>query len=128
MIIVFSNRYYYILLLSFIFVVTEIIIMVTVVINHTYLAFFFKFLVGFCWFASFLPHLSPSTPPQKLFCLRDYNKNKATQICVLSLASPLVYFLFYILHYSSVFDCKFIWKHYVNFSFINFIFVMMKDT
>ena len=127
MIIVFSNRYYYILLLSFIFAVTEIVIMVTVVINHTYLAFFLNF-----WSVSvdshpFYPTFPPSTPPQKLFCLRDYNKNKATQICVLSLASPLVYFLFYILHYSSVFDCKFIWKHYVNFSFIDFIFVMMKD-
>ena len=32
------------------------------------------------------------------------------------------------LHRSSVFDCKFIWKSYVNFPFVEFIFVMVKDT
>ena len=48
---------------------------------------------------------------------------------MLSLPSHLVYFfLVFILHYSSGFDCKFIWKNYVIFSFIEFIFVMVKDT
>ena len=48
---------------------------------------------------------------------------------VLSLPSHLVCFLFIsILHYNLVFDCKFIWKSHVNFSFIELIFVMMKDT
>ena len=42
--------------------------------------------------------------------------------------SHLVYFSFFILHNSSVFDCKFIWKSSVNFSFIEFIFVMVKAT
>ena len=48
---------------------------------------------------------------------------------VLSLLLHLVYFFFIsILHYNLVFGCKFIWKSYVNFSFIELIFVMVKDT
>ena len=39
-----------------------------------------------------------------------------------------MFFLISILHYNLVFDCKFIWKSYVNFSFIELIFVMVKDT
>ena len=46
-----------------------------------------------------------------------YPCHRTSYICLIS-----------ILHYSSVFDCKFIWKSYVNFSFIEFIFVMVKDT
>ena len=47
---------------------------------------------------------------------------------VLSLPSHFVYFFFIsILHYNLVFDCKFIWKSHVNFSFIELIFVMVKD-
>ena len=37
-------------------------------------------------------------------------------------------FFISILHYNLVFDCKFIWKSYVNFSFIGLIFVVAKDT
>ena len=33
-----------------------------------------------------------------------------------------------ILHCILDFDCKFIWKSYVNFLFIELIFVMVKDT
>ena len=48
---------------------------------------------------------------------------------VLSLPSHFVYFFFIsILHYNLVFDCKCIWKSHVNFSFIELIFVMVKDT
>ena len=43
---------------------------------------------------------------------------------VLSLPSHLAFFL----HFSSVFDCKFICKSYGNFLFVEFIFVMVKDT
>ena len=64
-----------------------------------WLNFNFNFFVCFCWFASVLP-LPP--PPKKKKML--------------------------IVHYSSVFDCKFIQKSYVNFWFIKFIFVMVKDT
>ena len=38
----------------------------------------------------------------------------------------IFYFLFYII--AQFFDCRFILKSYVNFSFIEFIFVMVKDT
>ena len=47
---------------------------------------------------------------------------------MLSLPSHLVCLFFFILHYNLVFGCKFIWKSYVNFSFIELIFVMVKDT
>ena len=35
---------------------------------------------------------------------------------------------YFILHYNSVLNCKFIWKSYLNFSFIEFTFLIEKDT
>ena len=80
-----------------------------------------KYFVCFCWFTFVLP-------PKKAF-LRDQNGNKATQLfCVIPAIAPRMFFLISILHYNLVFDCKFIWKSYVNFSFIELIFVMVKGT
>ena len=53
---------------------------------------------------------------------------KPLSFFVLSLPSHLVCFFISILHYNLVFDCKFIWKSYVNFPFIELIFVIVKDT
>ena len=76
-----------------------------------------KFFACFCWFTFVLP-------PKKFFW-----GTKATQLfCVIPAIAPRIFFLISILHYSLVFDCKFIWKSYVNFSFTEFIFVMVKDT
>ena len=50
---------------------------------------------------------------------------KPDSFFVLSLPSHLIYFLFYIT--VKFFVCRFIWKSYVNFSFTEFIFVMVKD-
>ena len=47
---------------------------------------------------------------------------------VLTLSSHLVFFFISISHYSLLFNCKFIWKNYVSFSFIEFSFAMVKDT
>ena len=69
----------------------------------------------------------PPRRPQKNFFWGNSVKIKPNSFFVFSQPSHLVYFLFSILHYSSVFDCKFIWKSYVNFSFIEFIFVTVKD-
>ena len=79
----------------------------------------------FCWFTSAVP-LPPKNKNKKLF-LRDHNGNKATQpFCVTTATAPRnVYFLFYII--VQFFDCRFIWKSYVSFSFIEVIFVMVKD-
>ena len=106
-------------MLFFIFI-TEMIIIVIVVIILTWLLsnFNFKVYVSFCWFAS--------VQPQKKVFLRDHNGNKFTQLfCVIPAIAPQIFFLFSILHYSSVFDCKFICKSYVS---IEFIFLMVKDT
>ena len=49
--------------------------------------------------------------------------------CVIpAIATRIMFFFISILQYGLVFDCKYIWKSYVNFSFIEFIFVMVKDT
>ena len=53
---------------------------------------------------------------------------KPYSFSVLSLPSHLVYMHIFISHYSSVLNCKFIWKSYLNFSFIEFIFLIEKDT
>ena len=57
----------------------------------------------------------------------QWKKNHSAFLCYFCHRTSYIYF-FIILHYSSVFNCKFIWKSYVNFSFIEFIFVMVKDT
>ena len=57
------------------------------------------FFICFCWFASMLP-------PSSFTASRIFS---------------------FILHYRSAFDSKFIWKRYATFSFIQFIFVMVKD-
>ena len=73
--------------------------------------------VSFCWFTS------AQKQKHKIF-LRDHSGNKATQLfCVIPAIPPRIYIL-----YIQFFDCRFIWKSYVNFSFIEFIFVMVKDT
>ena len=81
----------------------------------------FKFFVCFCWITFVLA--------PKIFFLRDHNGNKATQLfCVIPAIAPHTFVFFIsILHYNLVFDCKFIWKSYVNFSFIELIFVMYKQ-
>ena len=81
-----------------------------------------KFFVCFCWFTFVLS-------PKKDF-FRVHNGNKATQLfrVIPTIAPRMFFFWISILQYNLVFDCKFIWKSYVNFSFIELIFVMVKDT
>ena len=93
---------------------------------HDFLSnFSFKFFYMFLLIHIYATPLLPP-PPQKKFFSRDYNGNKATQIfCVISFIAPRIFS--FILHYRLAFDCKFIWKRYVTFSFIQFIFVIVKD-
>ena len=70
---------------------------------------------------SHLLYLLPPKTKTEFFFLRDHNGNKATQLfCVIPAIAPCIYIQF--------FDCWFIWKSNVNFSFIEFIFVMVKNT
>ena len=110
-------------LLFFVFVITEITIIVTVVIMLTWrliktLNFSFVSLDSHLFY-----------PPKKCFWGTTM-EIKPRSFFVLSLPSHLVcfFFLISILHYNLAFDCKFIWKSYANFSFIELIFVMVKDT
>ena len=69
-----------------------------------------------------------STPPKKVFSGTTMGKKQYSIFRVIPVIAPRILFLFFILHYSLVFDCKFIWKSYVDFSVIEFTFVMAKDT
>ena len=63
------------------------------------------------------PLLSP-LPPHPPHPPPPYNENKVTQLFpVIPPIAPHI-LLFFILHYSSVFDYKFTWKSYANFSYI----------
>ena len=80
-----------------------------------------KYFVCFCWVAFVLP--------TKKVLLRGHYGKKVTQLfCVIPAIAPHMFFFISILYYSLVFDCKFIWKSYVHFSFIEFVFVMVKGT
>ena len=65
-----------------------------------------------------------STPPKKVFSGTTMGKKQYSIFRVIPVIAPRILFLFFILHYSLVFDCKFIWKS----SVIEFTFVMAKDT
>ena len=77
--------------------------------------------MSFSWFTSALP--PPPKNKNRNFFLRDHNGNKATAF----LCYPC-HCTSYLCIYIQFFYCRFIWKSYVNFSFIEFIFVMVKDT
>ena len=70
----------------------------------------------------------PPSPKKKGFFVGPQRKWNHTAFLCYSCYRNSDIFLSSILPYSSVFDCTFIWKSYVNFSFIEFIFVLVKDT
>ena len=76
---------------------------------------------------SYVPVDSHMFYKNKVF-LRDRNGNKATIFFLCYPCQRTLYiFSYFILHYSSVFDCKFIWKNYVHFSLFESIFVILTD-
>ena len=80
----------------------------------------------FCWFTSFLP-----LPPKRFFWGTTVEiKPHSFFVCVIPAVPLRIYKFFHFLFCITVqfLDCRFIWKSYVNFSFIEFIFVMVKDT
>ena len=99
-------------MLFFIFVITEIIIFVTVVIIMTWLLIKFQFKIFYVSVDShlFLPKKQKNKKTKKgskkFFCGTKM-EIKPHSFSVLNLPLRLVY-IFFILHYSLVFDCKFI--------------------
>ena len=71
----------------------------------------------FCWLTSALSLPSPPT---------SRSGDKATLLSLLSQIVYFFHFLFYII--VQFFHCRFIWKSCINLLFIEFVFVMVKDT
>ena len=90
--------------------------------HHTDMASYqnYKFFVCFSWFTFFLLL-------KNFFWGTTMEKSHTVFLCYPCHRTSNV-FLISILHYILVFYCKFIWKSSVNFSFMEFIFVMLKNT